>query len=629
MSNACETTAEPGLDILGGSEFLTRADRSERCRQLADQGFLVARVAPVYDVERGTTSASAVKVGQLRQAIEAAVEISLALRGAAPPASIGEDNVEVAARDQLARLEKLEARGLCLVLPELRRLADFRGTLDIADSTALDVWRELAEDGPLYLLLDDNDRDLSILAPRRLSRILGTEPPIPAESLPVAWAEDDRAIDEADEDDELEAEAECEPSVPSLAELCADYDEACGEDEDQWSWYDGDELPAAELSDPELDEPRAGSVLRGDPLAGIEQLDAEDDPTMEPREASGDDDEPAADSLDGEDWTDDEWEASDEGEEGAPEPATEEAPIQGSLFDADRPETRAVPSPPLKPIMPMEQCRAYCADLAAATGPKPVAMIEDLFRDRYTPLLEAVSAGFDEPEATQTVSTWSRAFERSYVEGFNAMRLTGKRPTMVLDVPDIATRVARENGARTVQLLLVDSLRFDLGERLLTAMREQLEDRALCVDRSLLWSALPTITPTQLRLLSQGPRGLADTSPPSDRDPIIQRGRSVTKLRRMRIGQRDLVKLDVVEARLREVGGGFDARMDGLCEEVSEVVAQYVDTLAPRTLLYIFGDHGFQLPSEGRFLTGIATQGGASPEEVLVGGYGWVIDDVH
>jgi len=639
MSNACETSADPGLDLLGGSEFLTRPDRSERCRQLSEQGYLVARVAPVYDVERGTTSSSAVKVGHLRHAIEGAVEISLALRGAVPPEHIGEDNPEVAAKDQLVRLKELDATGLCLVLPELRRLADFRGTLDIADSTALDVWRELAEDAPIYLLLDDADRELSILAPRQLSRILGTAPAIQDEQLPLAWADDDRAlgqegehdeagdIDEAgDTDDELEASTDSEPagSAPSMSEL-GDGDDLSTAGEDGWGWYDGRDKAVAKESSPELDERRAGSVLMADPLAGIEQLDADGDPTMEPRDEAMDDDEPAPAEVAAEEESTEPWALLEEDDETATD-EDDEAPVQGSLFDADRPE---VPSPPLKPVMPMDQCRAYCADLAAATGPKPVAKIEDLYRERYTPLLEAVSAGFDAPEAGQAVATWRNSFERSYLEGFNAMRLTGKRPTMVLDVPDIATRVAREHGARSVQLLLVDSLRFDLGQRLRATMKGQLQGRALCVEENLLWSALPTVTPTQLRLLSQGPRGLADTSPPSDRDPIIQRGRSVTKLRRMRIGQRDLVKLDVVEARLREVGGGFETRMDALCEEVADVVGQYLETLAPRTLLYLFGDHGFQLPAEGRFLTGIATQGGASPEEVLVGGYGWLIDDVH
>ena len=615
MSNACETSAEPGFEVFGGSEFLTRADRSERCRQLSERGYLVARVAPVYDTEPKPSSslapASALKPGHLRQALEGAVEISLALRGAQPPSTIEQEEAEVAAASQLSRLQQLGANGLCLVLPELRLLADEDGTLAIADSTALDVWRELAETEPVYLLLDEGDRELSILAPRRLSRILGILDQDLATQVAPSWAEDERDADGgADQARSSGDDTDGDPgySVPSLAELSpACEDDELDTDEDRWSWYDPTDPVEADAggSHPGREERPAGSVLRTDPDGGF----ALDDDSR---------------------WDEQLADQSAQDDEGTFEQAEAgQAPMQGSLFDARRPETRPLPSPPLKPVMPAEQCRRYCADLAAAAGPKPVTMIEDLFRDRYAPLLEAVSGGLEDPEAEQTVATWRSSFEKSYIEGFNALRLTGKRPTMVLDAADIATRIARQHGARTVQLMLVDSMRFDLGQRVLATLREQLAGRAICVDETLLWSALPTSTPTQLRLLSRGARGLAETDPQSDRDPIIQRGKSVTTLRRVRIGQRDLVKLDVVEARLREVGGGFDNRMEALSDEVSEVVARFSESLVPRTLLYVFGDHGFQLPTEGRFQTGIGSQGGASPEEVLVGGYAWLFEDVH
>ena len=52
--------------------------------------------------------------------------------------------------------------------------------------------------------------------------------------------------------------------------------------------------------------------------------------------------------------------------------------------------------------------------------------------------------------------------------------------------------------------------------------------------------------------------------------------------------------------------------------------------LPPRTLLFLFGDHGFRLPAspDGRS-TGPATQGGTSPEEVLVPGQAWLVGGVH
>jgi hypothetical protein len=159
---------------------------------------------------------------------------------------------------------------------------------------------------------------------------------------------------------------------------------------------------------------------------------------------------------------------------------------------------------------------------------------------------------------------------------------------------------------------------------------ERLAGRALCVEQTLLWAALPTITPAQLRLLARGPRALRDGDPPSDTpDPIVHREGSVTALRRMRIGQRDLVKLDLVEARLREAGPGFDERLDAIAGEVVDVVARYAESLPARTLLFLFGDHGFVLPVDGPQATGPARQGGAAPEEVLVSGQAWLLGGTH
>ena len=44
--------------------------------------------------------------------------------------------------------------------------------------------------------------------------------------------------------------------------------------------------------------------------------------------------------------------------------------------------------------------------------------------------------------------------------------------------------------------------------------------------------------------------------------------------------------------------------------------------------MFVFGDHGFRMdPCEGGTLSG--TSGGASPEEVLVPAFAWLIGDVH
>jgi hypothetical protein len=262
-------------------------------------------------------------------------------------------------------------------------------------------------------------------------------------------------------------------------------------------------------------------------------------------------------------------------------------------------------------------------------------VVEQLFRSRYLPLLAALSAGQRHDAAAAALEGWRQDFERTYTDGYTALRVTGRRPAMVLDAPEIATRLARLNGARATELVLVDAMRFDLGERVAARLRHLAGDRAVCVEQLLLWAALPTITPTQLRLLETGARGLREREPVSEREPTIHRGGSLTTLRRLRLGQRNVLKLDVAEARLREVGPDFDRRMTAIAEEVAETVARFVRSLPPRSLLFLFGDHGFRLqPTDESAAAGPrptlpAQQGGASPEEVLVPASAWLIGDVH
>ena len=200
---------------------------------------------------------------------------------------------------------------------------------------------------------------------------------------------------------------------------------------------------------------------------------------------------------------------------------------------------------------------------------------------------------------------------------------------MVLDVPEAAAKLARASNAKTVKLVLVDAMGWDLGKRVSARMATALGSRASLVEQQVLWSALPTTTPVQSFFLARGPNGLRDQEPPVS-DVDVSRGRNVSSLRRERIGSRDVMKLDLVEARLRSPGDGYDERLEAIAEETAQVVSRFAETLPPRTLMYVFGDHGFVLPPGGSgFLTGAATQGGASPEEVLVGGFAWMIDAVH
>jgi hypothetical protein len=272
--------------------------------------------------------------------------------------------------------------------------------------------------------------------------------------------------------------------------------------------------------------------------------------------------------------------------------------------------------------------KGFANELEVARGPKPLTIVERLFMSRYIPLLEAVARGEADEAAGKTAEQWAQNFARSYTEGFSALKVTGKRPRMVLDAPQIGSQIARLHGAKTTQLVLVDAMRFDLGVRVHDRMRDALTSQATCTERLLLWSALPTTTPVQLDLLAHGPEGLTSRGAPSEREEAGLRGRSSATIRRIKVGNRDVYKLDSVETRLRESGPPLPERLDAIADEVAASLAVHARTLAPRTLMFVFGDHGFRMEAcEGGTLNG--TSGGASPEEVLVPGFAWLIGDVH
>jgi hypothetical protein len=96
----------------------------------------------------------------------------------------------------------------------------------------------------------------------------------------------------------------------------------------------------------------------------------------------------------------------------------------------------------------------------------------------------------------------------------------------------------------------------------------------------------------------------------------------------VKVGHRDLLKLDLVEARLAEPGDHEAARLDDLADELAEVLSAQLARLPARTLAIVFGDHGFQLDAMDCGTTS-AKSGGASPEEVLVPAFAWLVGGVH
>jgi hypothetical protein len=294
----------------------------------------------------------------------------------------------------------------------------------------------------------------------------------------------------------------------------------------------------------------------------------------------------------------------------------------------ERPEpARTAPAPVRTPAP--EEWMPWVRELENARGPKPLAVIERLFVSAYVPLSEAVLKGVDDPRVHAALSAWSTSFDKSYRDAFDALRLRGKRPTMVLDVPDLALRIGRLHGARSTQLVLVDGMRFDLGLRVQDRLRELLGQHAALTERLLLWSALPTTTAMQLELIGRGPNGLRDMTTPSEAEPPVARGRGASTLRRVKTGQRELMKLDLVEARLAEPSTQpVTLRMDSLAEDVAEALAAHFTKLPPRTLVMLFGDHGFCIDN-GESSGHAIRQGGAMPEEVLVPAFAWIVGPVH
>ncbi len=254
-------------------------------------------------------------------------------------------------------------------------------------------------------------------------------------------------------------------------------------------------------------------------------------------------------------------------------------------------------------------------------------MVERLFASAYMPLRAALDRGADLPALRETAEEWARSFEKSYVDGFDALRVRTKRPAMVVDAPDIALRVARLHGARTTQLLLVDAMRFDLGEMINDRIRALVGQRAACAERFLLWAALPTTTATQVELIGRGPAGLREPVGATSEDLLVGRGRKAQMIRRLKTGHREVLKLDIVAARLSEPHAD-PSQFDAIADEVAQRIAAHFEGLQPRTLVMIFGDHGFSVETQGDGKRTIA-EGGASPEEVMVPAFAWLVGAVH
>jgi hypothetical protein len=516
--------------------------------------------------------------GRLGVMIEAAIEGALERRGACPPGVAAATDLALSLADQLYRARLVELRGIALGLGTLGGMADADHTLDTEDSAVLRYLLTAAALHPLRLYLNAADRGLRVFTvPVAIQDLMPGSAPSPIVCLETAPP----------------------PAVaPAVARSSAAMEAA------QLEASIAEELDAVTLVPPHVQVARA--------LEASEVLEALTPPpssetglSLAPPDLAAFSTPPprVAAAL-------------------PPEPTTEEPPF----------EPTPVPPEPFARGPLYESAandwRTWADELSTARGPKPLSVIERMFVSAYVPLADAVARGIGDASARQVLATWSSSFEQSYREAFAALRVRGKRPSMVLDIPEIALRIGRLHGARRVELIAVDGLRFDLGLRLEQRIRWRMAQEVALTERLLLWSALPSTSAVQLELLGRGPEALKTWTGEVSSEIPVARGQNARTPRRVKVGHRDLLKLDLVEARLMEPGDHEAARLDDLADELSEVLSAQLARLPARTLAIVFGDHGFKLDAMESGTTS-AKSGGASPEEVLVPAFAWLVGGVH
>lgn len=577
----------PSVPPPGTARFAPGERASETERELRARRFLWVGAPTSAPPQRG-----------LRTALDGAVELALAMRGALPARVEAGAALGAVIADQVFRARALGASGLAVAMPRLPCGA--QGELDPEDSAVLVAWLAAAREEPIALVFADADRLVRVLSPVPLAELVGraaTTMPATATAIAALVASDlGAALGAAAGRVDIEESRSCAASPSSDPPPAPDTLLAPSAQPRAESRPRGVLLPRSSSKPRRPDAPAVAAQARPVEVVAAKHDAAADAEAMASANA-------------------------------VPTAVAESAASEPDGPPVTRQELRRTSN---RRILGAAEWRSLAVELDNARGPKPVRVIEQLFATHYTPLLGATLAGETDAAVRGVVDAWRTSFEHSYREAYSALRVTGKRPPMVFDAPDIAGRLARLNGARGVKLLLVDAMRFDLGERVAARLKDAVADRAILVERSLLWAALPTTTTAQMALLGRGAEGLRDAPPPSEAEPAIARGRAVATLRRERAGARELMKLDLVEARLRAAGPPFAERLEMIADEVAEVIARFIETLPPRTLLLVFGDHGFRMtPMADGSVTGPATQGGGSPEEVLMPAQAWLVGGVH
>ncbi len=608
--------------LLRGVSLMSSSDVALRYPEIHHAGWLAVDLPIPGPAERG----------RLASILDDAVESALTKRGCVPSGLAGGQDLDSTLSDQLYRARLSGLEGLCVIVPPLHGMTNGAGVLDAEDSAALRWWCGATSTRPLMIWLDDANRYLGIYGPPvPLHRLLSFNSDHTPDEHPHPLDRGGRAIARS-----RDSGISCDATTGTVIRP----EKAVAGTEPGVGATDADQTnpgpPSAEGSEESFSPPNASGLgvnPQGEPgeLGGTSGC-AEADPVVVPAPNPDGDSPQRAGDL-------------------AQRPVLAMAPAAAGLdreVDPSAAESDRRVSPNDELTLPLravgrsdrrgeplamfpraaQEWPAWARELEAARGPKPLSVVERLFTNAYCPLEEAAARGIAPESASEVAHRWATSFEQSYAEAFDALRLRGKRPAMVLDVPDFALRAARLHGARAVQLILVDAMRFDLGLRVHHYLERALGDSAMLTERFLTWSALPSTTSVQLELLARGPDGLRDRTAGLDSDVSVARGRAAQTLRRIKAGTRELLKLDVVESSLCERGPALLERLDSIAAAVAEPLSNYLLQLPPRTLAMVFGDHGFVVDTD-RHGTNAGRHGGASPNEVLVPAFAWLTGATH
>ncbi len=557
----------------GAVVFASLDEQSQRSSELLGAGALVITVPPPTKDMRG----------RFGEVLEELVERELARVGAPSPYlaawTASPEDAEARLADQLFRARTVGATGLAIAMASLRAIAIPVMTPD--DSATLRWLAETTAEAPLVLLVDDSDL-----------HVMGYGPPLSLETLLSRDFDDVTTIDTRVEPIHVVAEA----AAPEGAiEVEIDVRVEASE-------------PAPGPVEP---TPRpialAAASAKAGPIVETSPTSAEPEPVIEaaPPPPHRPPPPPTPATL--------------EPAVIVAAPALEEPPAASSSRTR-RNAARATVGIPVSG--PNDAWRGWAVALTAAKGAQALGAFERLFAESYVPLANAVAGGLDDPRAVRACDEFRRSFERSYTDSFATFGATNRRPRLVMDAYDLASKQARLANARSAHILIVDSMRFDLGCMFRDALSREATGIAMFTAEVLLWSALPTTTIRQLETFA---RGLDALRAPANEEPSESlRGRAAEVVRRLRVGSRELYKLDLVPAMLDARRHDVVGALPEIAESVAEAVARHIATLAPRTLLFVVGDHGFSVDRRGEVHTG-----GASPEEVLVPAFSWLVGDLH